>query len=605
MKKFNLLVLFISLLFIGINVYAEEIYSVYIGEEEFTEDRLTIEDGKGGTATYDPEKHLLTIKDFDYEGLGRTCNFSGHNYRCAIASYYSGLKIIFEGNNNFELKYLGENPDNVLDDFDWSIYYYDAIGIGILDYDDSHVTRVIYDDDDIVEIPSSDLISTTTIGGTGTVNFKMGYADEVKGIYSTGNLVFDDGIIINIEPYSHSKLNLNFDGIYGAYVTIKNANITIKKDNNSYGDDFLGVGSLFGTRFVDGVLDIDYYAGSSMYGVMSQYGDVYLDNGKIDINLNGLYYKLVIKGDNPSTRVGGSIDPVVEDLSGYVSTSMYGISSGGGNIILKSTELNIYIDVEKRIDVEDSVLAPAPGVITRNSSSSEKVGDGFFDDVSEGFPRFALFGLDAFGNIELNGGMVKITIPKYGYIYQTGDFLEDTDTSTFSYKNYKSFKYQSDGDSDVVNITKKDKYLFGVYFETNFYTYLLVNGDKQSVSRLSGAYTLEIDGDPEKLSKVLINGEEYEKGKDYTVEGDKVIFTESGIAKITELEPQEYEFEVVYTLDDGDKSIKGTLTVQASAPVEEDIANPETFDNIIIYGLIGVISLIGLYILFINKKRFN
>ena len=72
----------------------------------------------------------------------------------------------------------------------------------------------------------------------------------------------------------------------------------------------------------------------------------YLDNGKIDITLNGLYYKLVIKGDNPSTRVGGSIDPVVEDLSGYISTSVHGISSGGGNIILKSTELNIYIDVD-------------------------------------------------------------------------------------------------------------------------------------------------------------------------------------------------------------------------------------------------------------------
>ena len=40
-------------------------YPLWIGDEQFADEKLTIEDGTGGTATYDPTKNTLTLNNFD------------------------------------------------------------------------------------------------------------------------------------------------------------------------------------------------------------------------------------------------------------------------------------------------------------------------------------------------------------------------------------------------------------------------------------------------------------------------------------------------------------------------------------------------------------
>ena len=45
-------------------------YDLWVGGEQFTSEKLTITDGAGGTATYDPFQNILTLKNFTYTGEG-------------------------------------------------------------------------------------------------------------------------------------------------------------------------------------------------------------------------------------------------------------------------------------------------------------------------------------------------------------------------------------------------------------------------------------------------------------------------------------------------------------------------------------------------------
>ena len=75
----------------------ERAYGVWVGDEQFTENRLTI-NGNTGSATYDPATKTLTLNNFSYTGEGY--NYSG-NVGALIYSTGIDLKIVLKGTNTF------------------------------------------------------------------------------------------------------------------------------------------------------------------------------------------------------------------------------------------------------------------------------------------------------------------------------------------------------------------------------------------------------------------------------------------------------------------------------------------------------------------------
>ena len=71
-----------------------QIYDVWVGGEQFTSEKLSIE-GDSGTATYDPESKTLTLNNFSYTGAGYQTEY----YSAAICAL-DNLNIKLVGTNN-------------------------------------------------------------------------------------------------------------------------------------------------------------------------------------------------------------------------------------------------------------------------------------------------------------------------------------------------------------------------------------------------------------------------------------------------------------------------------------------------------------------------
>ena len=74
-------------------------YPLWVGGEQFSGKNLTIYDGNGGTATYDPVENTLTLDNYTYSGVGYLWNGNSH----ASAIYYYGndpLNLVMNGTNS-------------------------------------------------------------------------------------------------------------------------------------------------------------------------------------------------------------------------------------------------------------------------------------------------------------------------------------------------------------------------------------------------------------------------------------------------------------------------------------------------------------------------
>ena len=117
-----------------------------------------------------------------------------------------------------------------------------------------------------------------------------------------------------------------------------------------------------------------------------------------------------------------------------------------------------------------------------------------------------------------------------------------------------------------------------------------------------------IDADETKFVSLEIDGVLYEKDVDYTVKhGSTIIeFTSTGLAKLNALSKGEHNVTVTFT----DEVINGKITVNTVnsvnppiIPQNSDIDNPQTFDGILTYIVISIVSAIGLITIAIIKKK--
>lgn len=130
------------------------------------------------------------------------------------------------------------------------------------------------------------------------------------------------------------------------------------------------------------------------------------------------------------------------------------------------------------------------------------------------------------------------------------------------------------------------------------YTYIFLKGDNQKLEINDiKEYALVIDGDYSLFENLKISDLDLVENDDYIVtEGSTIItFTENGIKKLNTLTKGEYEITVKYT---NNKEVKGKLILN-------NIRNPKTGDNLNLYIIIGIISLLGIIGILYIKKTIN
>lgn len=548
MKKIFLLIAsFMSLFLLGINnVMAEEDSTlIRIGEVELTAENPTSTDANGGTVTYDSATYTLTLNNYSYEGTGHLDYVDG-SYKdytgLYIDTYADEFKVVLKGNNTIRL--LGES--GVCDSN--SIYCY--------------LSAFVFVGKDFI------------LSGDGVLNLS---AENSKsggiGLFVNGkNITFEGGATINID-----NKNMNyFDGVnidsydfrnddnFGKIIVVDaNINVNIK---TVYNEEMYTNNTAFysDTSFVldKGEINVNIAGSRSATGINT--GDFILNGGSLKLNIDSH-----------------------ESSSGIYGDSKIIVNDGDLDVKVHSETVQTLECLDENTKSNDKMLG---SYIVSNCASIVRAGD---NDENTSL-LYSTIGLSA-ENIDLFGGHIKVVNENDKNLYFT---------SSFNLGDFSKYTYKETISGSEETSAKSDANLLGNTLEVSFYTYELIEGDKQTVTKLSENYTLKIDGNPTKLSRVLIDDMEFNKGTDYTVEGEEIVFTAQGIEKITALTPEEHNFEVVYTLDSGEKSIKGTLTVGAEeAPVSEPEENPQTLDNIVVYGLIALGSLTGLAT--VLRKRIN
>ena len=553
MRKASLLILSILLLLITGNVYAEGTgYGIFIGDTEFNANTLTIPGNKGGTATYDPQTKTLTLKDFKHEGSLREelCGPTTDAYN-AILIKNGDVKIVVEGENKISFPDLDViREKHRAPEFEAlliSKYTY-ITGIEIqngLDESDFEISDEEFENTAYRKEKADELyalLPETIIGGTGTIDFELGTANGRSAIYGMTKLIFQDGVKINVynsEAANNYIDNTYADAIYGIGVKIDNANFNIEI---KYGTIH---GILYDYKFEmnDGIFD--FYA----FG--------YLSHG---ISVND--YKGNLTSEISEAVING----------GKVNIS-FNVDHEGGiyadNLIINGGEINI-------TDTKEELVKSSSLVFNSSQETEEEI-----------------IGIETI-NLTINGGNLYInsTFYKMTLIEYYGDI---------KINNNKFIKHRYEIDLELQKLTAMpEELLNGVELRLESYTYKVIEGDNQKLNNESDNYYLIIDGNPDIFAKLSVDNEEFVKGTDYTLDGEKLIFSETGLNKIKQMPTTSHEISMVYGEGDNQKIVKATFSIEnLGEPV------PQTYDNLLKFSIISILSIIGLSFVFIKRKSFE
>lgn len=167
-------------------------------------------------------------------------------------------------------------------------------------------------------------------------------------------------------------------------------------------------------------------------------------------------------------------------------------------------------------------------------------------------------------------------------------------------KRFKGWSLNNDGEIITELEMNENKIVYAIW-EDIPYTYSFIEGNNQKLTLDEiEKFNFTIDGNYYLFESLKIGDLDLIKDEDYKVtEGSTIIsFTDKGLAKLNTLSKGEYEVLVKYQ---NGEEVKGKLTINKN---EE---NPKTGDKIIVYLIIGSISLISIfgYSFYINHKKSN
>lgn len=266
-----------------------------------------------------------------------------------------------------------------------------------------------------------------------------------------------------------------------------------------------------------------------------------------------------------------------------------------GNLIIKNIDSGLNVHGNFIVKSGNSSVQTA-GTVIHCAHKFEMLGGNLDLKMTDTDTSYRSYAIDT-GSLKISGGYLHVLTPK-GKIaikvldeYSQDTIFEIDDTmeiipNKYSIQEillYETVKAKTIGSSseDIANeVTIKEKYT---------YEYIRGTGLK-FVQNKTDKYELVIDGDYSLFDKLTIETLDLVKDIDYTVkEGSTIVtFTESGLNKINKLTPGKYNVSANYT---NGKVAETDLIVLENNNSE----NPNTNDNVRLYMICIVISLIGIY----------
>ena len=173
-------------------------------------------------------------------------------------------------------------------------------------------------------------------------------------------------------------------------------------------------------------------------------------------------------------------------------------------------------------------------------------------------------------------------------------------------KKFKGWSLTTDGAIVTKVDMTENKTVYAIWKDIIYSYEFLESTGEQTIDGKANSFKIVIDADETKFVSLEIDGVLYEKDVDYTVKhGSTIIeFTSTGLAKLNALSKGEHNVRVTFT----DEAINGKITVNTVnppiIPQNPDIDNPQTYDGIITYVAMFVVSILGLITaVIIGKKR--
>ena len=329
----------------------------------------------------------------------------------------------------------------------------------------------------------------------------------------------------------------------------------------------------------------------------------------IDEHVNGTY-KNVITITEPELVV--NFDNVNVNVKDYVAdkdykTGVSGISAdadaNGTKLTITNSKVNatygIYVKSEKNtIKIESSIVSgwaalditTSEGVLQNNNKVTVKnstlYGTSYVPKASYNNYGVVVIGSQKDLSLTITDSTIKnniVTENRIDLIY-FGDYYEDSETSIITLNNVKLENNDTNGESTKVNFGKEGNALGGQIFIIDEKTNLDMTTDADKVGSTGHVFNLSsIDGVASMIvpDKFVVTADALEVG---TVDGYefKGWYTDA-----------EYKNEFLAGTEITEDTTIYAYFVEIVEDTTPDINNPQTGDNVLVFFLVGLISLVG------------
>ena len=329
----------------------------------------------------------------------------------------------------------------------------------------------------------------------------------------------------------------------------------------------------------------------------------------IDKHVNGTYKnvvtitepELVVKFDNVNVNVKDYVAD--KDYKTGVSGISADADANGTKLTITNSNINatygIYVKSEKNtIKIESSIvsgwaaldISTSEGVLQSNNVVSVKnttlYGTSYVPKDSYNNYGVVVIGSQKDLSLTITDSTIKNNIVTENRIdlISFGDFYEDSETSIITLNNVKLENNDTNGESTKVNFGKEENALGGQIFIFDEKTNLDMTTDADMVGSTGHVFNLSsIDGVASMIvpDKFVVTADALEVG---TVEGYefKGWYTDT-----------EYKNEFLADTEITEDTTIYAYFVEIVEDTTPDINNPQTGDNVLVFFLVGLISLIG------------
>lgn len=428
-------------------------------------------------------------------------------------------------------------------------------------------------------------------GGTITGSTKDSkWSGAGVNVWETGTFIMEGGSIENCYAGSHGgAVSVGSSGKSGGFFNMKGGTI---KNNASTGWGG-GVCNWYSFTMEGGTIENNIAANGG--------GGVTTSADASFIMLSGTIKENTAKGGNIDSSGGGVCGAgtlkiggnavIIDNKWNSVTNNFYLRNGNFIELDNPSTDMNVGIVMQNGTGkfTTNGVAANIGGFTSDNDDYAVHFNTSGYLELAIGYNIVVTVNDESMGTATANfnkaavGSQILLTAtPKPGYAFVKWESEDVEDVST--------------GQFEMPNKAVSVKAIFEKAYN---YKFLEGNNQKLIIENIK-SFILKIDGDYLLFESLKIGDLDLIKDEDYEVtEGSTVItFTDRGLVKLNTLPKGKYKINVKYL---NNKEVIGSLIINSN---EE---NPDTGDNVVLYLIIGSLSLICLIgcTLSLNHKMFN